>query len=83
MYCGVCLVFDRNTSSNDGPSSLRRPTIVKREIKIDPEVERKHIHDILGDDEDDDMMTGTNGFANGDFTPISVHESKLAVNTTF
>lgn len=29
------------------------------------------------------MMNGTNGFANGDFTPISVHDSKFAIETSF
>lgn len=73
------IVFDRNTSGGDGTgaSSLRRPTIVKREFKIDHEVERKNIQDILGDN-DNDMDTENEGSAgdNGGFTPIALHERK-------
>lgn len=38
---------------NDSISALRRPTIVKRDIKIDPEAEQKNLKEILGDFDDD------------------------------
>lgn len=46
------VAFSRG-EKNDSISSLRRPTIVKRDIKIDPEAELKNIKEILGDLDDD------------------------------
>lgn len=84
-----CLVFDRNNSGGggggaDGGNSLRRPTLT-RDRKIDPEIERKQIQDVLGnddgDDDDDDeedgatkLMAGMKGLANDSFRPIELHQ---------
>lgn len=79
MYLFSIVVFDRNNAggSGDGAAYLRRPTIVKREIKIDPETERKNIQDILGEnDDDDDVTMDEESLMSGQFMPIALHESK-------
>lgn len=43
-------------SSNENTlMQLKKPTINKKDIKIDPEDELKHIQEFLGSDDDDDM----------------------------
>lgn len=45
-----------NRSSDDGsPSVMRKPTLVKRETKIDVKAEAQHVRDILGESDDDDL----------------------------
>lgn len=58
---------------NDSISSLRRPTIVKRDIKIDPETEQKNIKEILGDYDDDcDDVPIISDY----YTPVGLNEIK-------
>jgi hypothetical protein len=51
---------------------LRRPTIVKRDIKIDPESEQKNIDEILGDLDDDCDVPIISDY----YTPVAVTEIK-------
>lgn len=81
----VRTVFDRNNGGGGGggasDNSLRRPTL-KREKKIDPEIERKQIQDVLGNDNDDDdddggdaeLTAGMKGLANDAFRPIELQQ---------
>ena len=79
FYFVFVSVFDKHSSS-DTASSLKRPTIVKREIKLDPEVERKHIRDILGDDiEDVDEPMECFASSVDSFKPIILKEGKKQV----
>lgn len=75
---GNFTVYSRG-DKNDSISSLRRPTIVKRDIKIDPEVEMKNLKEILGDfDEDcDDVPMLINDYC----TPVSLDEIKKELPT--
>lgn len=70
------LVFDRNSGAGDSASSLRRPTLVKRETKFDPAVEQKQIQEILGnlDDEDRDFLSEDPSYGSGIFRPIALHQ---------
>lgn len=62
-------VFDRNAGAGDSASQMRRPTLVKRESKVDQEAERKSIQDVLGtmmdDDEHDQLGGAARSSANG------------------
>lgn len=54
-------VFDRNAGAGDSASQMRRPTLIKRESKVDQDAERKSIQDVLGtmmDDDEDDQLGG-------------------------
>lgn len=54
-------VFDRNAGAGDSASQMRRPTLVKRETKVDHVAERKSIQEVLGtmmDDDEDDQLGG-------------------------
>lgn len=62
---------------NDSISSLRRPTIVKRDIKIDPESEQKNINEILGDFDDD---CGDVPIISDYYTPVALTEIKKEEN---
>lgn len=66
------VAWSRNEKS-DSISALRRPTIVKRDIKIDPEIEQKNIKEILGDldDDSDDVAITTDCY-----TPVGLNEAK-------
>lgn len=68
-FCGT--VYNRG-EKNDSVSSLRRPTIVKRDIKIDPESEQKNINEILGDLDDDCDVPIISDY----YTPVAVTEIK-------
>lgn len=70
-------VYSRGDKS-DSVSSLRRPTIVKRDIKVDPEVEQKSLNEILGDfDEDCDDVTMVSDY----YTPVALDELKKDLPT--
>lgn len=42
-----------SSASDSAVAQMRRPTLVKREFKIDPEEEERQIQEILGDDSDE------------------------------
>lgn len=69
-------MFDRNSGAGDSASALRRPTLVKRETKLDPAVEQKHIQDILGvlDDEERNFEMEDPSYGTGMFRPIALHQ---------
>lgn len=60
------------SSDNSDPSSLRRPTINKKE-RADPILEQKHMQEIY--DLDDDPVEDES-FANDHFTPINLTEGR-------
>lgn len=71
------IVFSRSDKS-DSVSQLRRPTIVKRDIKVDPEVEQKSLNEILGDfDEDCDDVPMLSDYC----TPVALDEIKKELPT--
>lgn len=41
------------SSASDTVAQMRRPTLIKREFKLDPEEEERQIQEILGDDSDE------------------------------
>lgn len=57
---------------------MRRPTIVKRDIKVDPEAELKNIKEILGDlDDDCDDVPKLSDYN----TPVGLNEIKKELPT--
>lgn len=77
----VCLLYIFQTivgynrgDKSDSVSQLRRPTIVKRDIKIDPEAEQKNINEILGDLDDDDCDDVP--IISDFYTPVGLNEIK-------
>lgn len=61
-------VFDRNASAGDSASQLRRPTLSKRETRLDANAERQSIQEVLGSlllDDDNDGTAPTNGDETG------------------
>lgn len=63
----------RSSGDATDASSLRRPTIIKKE-KIDPQLEQKHISDIYELESD---LIDDNNISNDSFVPISLDESKF------
>lgn len=70
------LIFTAYNTRESGPSeTLQKPTLNKIDVKIDPELEKKQIRDILGDDDDD--MEDDNSSGNSDkVMPISLDSCK-------
>lgn len=61
--------------SDDAPSAMRKPTLVKRDggTKIDIKAEEEHIRELLGDSDDDDFGDKR---SDPDWIPIKLSEDK-------
>lgn len=71
-FFSIFVAYNRG-EKNDSINTLRRPTIVKRDIKLDPEAELKNIKEILGDlDDDCDDVPIISDY----YTPVGLNEIK-------
>lgn len=68
------------SSGGDGEDSggMRRPTLIKREGKIDTTADNQHIRDILGDSDEDDFKDEKTDL---EFVPIKLNEGADEVVT--
>lgn len=61
---------------------LRRPTIIKREFKVDADAEQKQLSDLIGEDGDSDDMTldDSKSSSDSDILPIKILDRKTQNN---
>ena len=61
---------------------LRRPTIIKREFKIDADAEQKQLSDLIGEDGDSDDMTldDSKSSSDSDILPVKILDRKNQID---
>ncbi|CAD7082774.1 unnamed protein product [Hermetia illucens] len=64
------------SSDRDDTAGLRRPTLIKREGKVDTSAENQHLRDIVGDSDDEDFKDEK---TDQEFVPVKLNEAKWTV----
>lgn len=67
-------IVDSRESTSDG---LRRPMLLKKELKVDSNEEKKQLTDLLGEEEDDDIVIDDKSSDSDNFKPIKLNDRKF------
>lgn len=61
---------------------LRKPTIIKREFKVDADAEQKQLADLIGEEGDSDDMTldDSKSSSDSDILPIKILDRKTQID---
>lgn len=66
------------SSDRDDTAGLRRPTLIKREGKVDTSAENQHLRDIVGDSDDEDFKDEK---TDQEFVPVKLNEGSYPTIT--